>query len=86
MKAPGTDGWAAFKVAERAQLQRLGHGQLQLLQPGSRHLCRERRTTALGGAHARIDWSQAGRCDVRADCEGGRELLEPGDVTLTRAP
>ena len=35
MEAPGVDGWAAFKVADSVtQLQRLRHGQLQLLQPG----------------------------------------------------
>ena len=43
MEAPGVDGWAAFKVADGVtQLQRLRHGQLQLLQPGRGHLRRER--------------------------------------------
>ena len=43
MEAPGVDGWAAFKVADNVtQLQRLRHGQLQLLQPGRGHLRRER--------------------------------------------
>ena len=50
MEAPGVDGWAAFKIADSVtQLQRLRHGQLQLLQPGHRHL---RGARVRGSRHA----------------------------------
>ena len=42
MEAPGVNGWAAFKIADSVtQLQRIRHGQLQLLQPGRGHLRRD---------------------------------------------
>ncbi len=57
MSTPTTNGYAAVRVvAEGAPLHRLRHGGLQLLQPGRRHLRRERVRSA----------DHAGRADERS--------------------